>query len=167
MSFAGNRVGACLSLLAAALAIGVASVACGGDGEADRTPAPRGSDEQQVRAAIERMGARIEAGDTAAACEQMTRTGQERFAAIGERLARIDDSFAARGGGGGSCADALGAILSGDVTEDYTPPIASVRVDGDRAVVLAKSSHDERGELQRATLRREDGRWKVARWYEN
>jgi hypothetical protein len=63
------------------------------------------------------------------------------------------------------CGEALEASLGDGVAEDLDPPITSVEIDGDRAVVTAQPSHDDRP--QSAQLRREGGDWRLETFYAN
>jgi hypothetical protein len=144
----------------------VGAIGCG-DSESDQgsaSDARADSGEQEIRTTLQRMGKRMGAGDGAGACEYMTAAARQQMAAGIKRLAEIDRGVAARGGGRGTCGAAFGAILGGNFIEDVDPRILSVEIDGDRAVVTARVSHDDRT-LQKARLAREGGAWKVVEWF--
>lgn len=156
--------------VAALAASALAVAACGGDGGGDDggapdPPAASGSDEQQIRAVIAWTGERLSEDDADAACGRMTVAAQRQMARRGKALAAVDEGYAERGGGAGTCEQALGAVLESNIVEDYSPRILSIDIDGDRARVTADVSHDD-DERQHATLAREDGEWKIIGWFE-
>lgn len=131
----------------------------GGAG-ADGAAAGRSADEREAVRVMREMGARMEAGDYAGVCELMATAAMEQLVAgSGER----------GGGRGGDsvqrCADMLAEMFGDGVDENLDPPVTSVEVSGDRAVVTAKPSKDE--PPQRARLRREGGEWRVVTFYTN
>lgn len=158
------RSGALAALAALALAFAVG--ACGGSDDDDggrggSGSAPAGAvadDKRAVRDVMVEMGSRVSDGNYRGACELMATDSRAEIAA------------GAGDAGGGDPVRACATVLSeslggGNVAEDLDPPIVKVAIDGDRAVVTARPSHDDG--LQRARLRREEGEWRVETFYTN
>jgi hypothetical protein len=163
-----------IATLAAIVTLLFGVTACGdngGDGDqavdtgaaaADRPAAEPSTAEDEITAVIRRTGALYEQRNAAGVCANMTRANQAARAAEAASLAELLNAKAPTNGEA-SCESSLDIVLQGNVSEDFTPEILSVRVEGNRARVLGDVSHDE--SHQTAILAKEDGRWKVARWF--
>ncbi len=151
-------------ILGAALAAGLA--ACGDESDVNDQQSQAAIAQREIRTTISRMGDRMAAADGPGACRYMTTSARREMAAGIKRLAQIDSSYATRGGDKGTCGAAFGAVLAGNFTEDVTPAIRSIRIDGRRAFVLGRVSHDkDNNGIQRAELSEEGGEWRVVRWF--
>ena len=156
-------------LAAARVATGLLLVAwavgCGDsdDGAGGASTAALSGDEQEIRATLSDMGERMAASDGAGVCEYLTSSASRHIVAATRRLAEEPGGFASKADAA-SCATVYDSILSGKVIEDFDPRILSVRINGERAVVAARSSHDKQ-QRQYAQLARENGQWRVALWF--
>ena len=131
--------------------------ACGGDDSSE-------SSEDQVLAVLDSMADRMADRDGAGACRYMTVAARRQMAAAGAQLAEADSMFAKRYEADGTCGATFEAIMGETFVEDTDPDIRSVEVNGDEAVVAARVSQDKNN-LQRARLAKEDGEWRVQTWF--
>ena len=152
--------------VAFALALGLG--ACGGsddDGAGDAVTSESASAEQQVRAVVRRVGDLYEARRPAAVCAAMTRRARAGLAALGRDAEQFTGASVEAVGGRVGCEQVMASVVNGKSIEDYRPKIVSTEIDGDRAIVTGDVAHDEKD--QRAVLEREDGEWRVSKWFEN
>jgi hypothetical protein len=139
--------------------------ACGSDeDEGSQRPATESAastkeqspDERDIRATVSDLGAAMKAADGNQGCTYLSRAARKVFASVG-----------------GTCPAGFRQQLSASgVTEDFTPTVLAVEVEGAKATVKAlgmprASGGDaaEKPRRQQATFVKEDGKWKAQEWF--
>lgn len=130
-------------VVALSLALGV--VACGGSDDDGQSV-----DEQRIRVAVEQTRKALVQGDEDAFCASLSRSARQLHAGSGDQADTCERHFAA-------------LFESGRIAETSSHEVGSVRVDGDRATVVALPKGTAKPE--RAAFVRERGTWKVRSWF--
>lgn len=144
--------------LGVALAVAAAIAGCGPDDDDGSPQSAAAASDQAIRAVLDTFGQAIEDADGQAACASLAASTKAAFE---------------QQGGGATCVELFSSQVSDQlVTEDTTPKIVAVDIEGDRAVVTARQhpgsrpgDDPEEVRTTRATLVQEDGAWKVEEWF--
>lgn len=136
------------ALAIALVAACIAAVGCGSDDSSAQDELS--ADRAAVRAVYDKMRTALREGDATTACSLMVARTQQEFAKLGEAA-------------GGTCEAGFTALLERADERPPTPELVAIEVDGDKAVVTARTRTSDR--LQRAPLVRERDRWVVSNWF--
>jgi hypothetical protein len=152
MSVGGMRWG----VVAVLVAVALGGVACGSEDDGGgATAGSASSDEQQIRDSISTMQKAMNERDWESVCDV---------------LAKEPRKIAKQAEGHPTCEQGIGDLLTDDATgtdvneESESISIDTVEINGDRALVTG-TQLDQKG-LQRATVVREGGSWKIASWFD-
>lgn len=149
MSVGGMRSGVVAVLVAVALGV----AACGSDDDAGGATA--GSDEQQIRDSVSTMQKAMNERDWETVCGVIAKEARK---------------FVMQAEGHPTCEQGIGDLLTDDATgtdvnqESESVSIDTVEINGDQAIVTG-TQPDKKG-LQKATVVREGGSWKIANWFD-
>jgi len=141
-----SPIGRSVTLLAAIVACAAVS-GCGSDDGSDKDAA---ADRAAVRSVYGKMRTALQKGDGTTACSLMVVRTQREFAKLGEAV-------------GGTCEAGFATLLERVDERPPTPTLVAIEVDGDKAVVTARTPTSKRP--QRAPFIRERGTWRVSNWF--